>query len=301
MRGLSLKNAPGGPFFIFLCILFKAASIADKPYRKVDMSKALFDARRKLSSVGSLLKQDKIGNAVHALVGGLQDMLRESLLKSERSEFERLVQSAVDELNYNKTIQTKYSLRFEYKPGGERELLEDLRFLMEELEASDLESADRLSKELEVAKKARLSTLGAQLAANNTEAARDSARNMLEEFNDDANLMVDMAEFFEQSGLLEDAVVCLERARKLDPGAVYILNKLGINFRKLRNFEDSEYMFQKAAGLTPDDPNLHFNLGRLYVDWEKWPEAHKSAQKALELEPGFEVAGKMSDYAAKRM
>jgi tetratricopeptide (TPR) repeat protein len=100
--------------------------------------------------------------------------------------------------------------------------------------------------------------------------------------------------------MLDDAILFLENASALDHESAYIHNKRGILYRKMKRFEDSEKAFNAALAITPDDPYIYFNSGRLYVDWQKWPEAHNAAQKALEYQPGFNEAKMMADYVAKR-
>jgi tetratricopeptide (TPR) repeat protein len=265
------------------------------------MSKELFEARKKLSAVCTLIKQGKITNAVQNLHGGLQIMLGESLLKSEKNEFARFIENSVRELNQNKQIREEFQLSLSYAPGHESQLLDSVRVLLEAMEQGALSAAEQSFKAREAQKKDRLGQLENELAGKNTEAVKNLATAMAADYPDDAGMFVDISELFERAGLNDEAVAYMEKARKIDPDAAYILNKLGILYRRAGKMEESEKMFAAAESHTPDDPYIHFNKGRLYVDWKLWKEAENSARAALVLQPEFAEAEKMAAYAAKRV
>lgn len=265
------------------------------------MSKGLFEARRKLSSVATLVRQDKPLNAAQALFDGLQAMLREPLLKSEKEEFARFVENAVREINYNKIIQTQFSLQLTYNPGEESALLDNVKLLLETLEALAVDEADKAFQEREARKKVRFAEAMDLIAAGKAEEGKKILKSLATEYYDDASLMVEASEALEKAGHLEEAVVYMEKAQFLVKDDVYILNKLGILYRKVGRREESEKMFLEAERRTPDDPYLLFNKGRLYLDWQRWHECLAAAKAALALQPDFEEAGKMADYAAKRI
>ena len=265
------------------------------------MSKGLFDARKKLGGVGAMLRQDKVANAVQMLYSGLQEMMREPLLKSERSEFTQILDTAVKDLNANKKIQKQFNITVTYTPGEESDLLETVRMLMETLDSMALEEADNAYREREARKKANLEKAIREIEAGNLPTARVICSSMASECSDDVVMMVDIAEAFEKAGCVDDAIDYMEKARRLDSKAAYILNRLGILHRKAKNFSESEKMFTEAESRTPDDPYLRFNKGRLYIDWQKWRQALEAANAALALQPDFAEAQKMADYAAKRV
>lgn len=265
------------------------------------MSKGLFDARRKFAQTNSLLRQGNALNAVQAFHGGLQDMLREPLLKSERTEFEELLGQIVKNIAVNQKVLSIFQLKLAYTPGQEKELLKNIRILLDALEAEVIDEAARRFMEMEADKNRRLAEGVAALEEGKTSRAKELFEALAKEHTKDVGLLVNMAEAYEKAGLLEEAAALLDQAAALEPGEAYIHNKRGIVFRKLKRFDDSEAAFNSALAVTPDDPYLHFNLGRVYVDSQKWPRAVSAAQKALELSPDFSEARKMADYAHKRV
>ena len=265
------------------------------------MSKGLFDARRKLAQSNSLIRQGNIINAVQSLHSGLQDMLREQLLKSERDEFENLLTQTVRQIGSNKQVLDVFQMRLEYTPGQEKELMENVKVLLDALEAVAIDEAAKRFMEIEADKECRFNEGVAALESGKAEKCREIFDALVKEHPNDVAMLVNMAEAYEKAGLLEEAATLLEKAAALDPGAAYIHNKRGIIYRKMKKYEQSEQAFNTALGITPDDPYLYFNIGRLYVDWQNWPKALDAAGKALELAPGFNEAKMMAEYAQKRI
>lgn len=265
------------------------------------MSKGLFDARRKFSQTAPLLRQGNVINAVQSFHGGLQEMLREQLLKSERDEFEELITQIVKTLSTNKQVLQVFQMKLSYTPGQEKELLDNVRILLDVLEAEAVDEASKRLMEIEADKGRRLADGITALETGNIQRGKEFFNALLKDHPGDVGLLVNMAEAYEKASLLEDAAALLEKAAALDAGAAYIHNKRGIIYRKLKRFEDSEAAFDMAVTITPDDPYLHFNQGRVHVDSGRWSDALAAAQKALELLPTFNEAKMMADYARKRV
>ncbi|MCL1916150.1 MAG: hypothetical protein FWG17_05550 [Desulfovibrionaceae bacterium] len=265
------------------------------------MSKSLFDARRKIHHVHTLLRQNSVVNAVESLHSGLQDMLGEPLLKSERKEFERMLDEAVQEVMSDQKVKDFFQAPVNYQPGKEHELLAHLRTLMESMVALAADEAEKEIKRQETLKRDQLAEGVAALVDKRKDRAEEIFNTLAKEYEEDAALMVNIAEAYEQLSHLDEALVYLEKAVQLDAASAYLHNKCGILHRKKRNFASAEKFFHKALSITPDNPNIYFNSGRLYVDWEKWAETYEHAKKALELQPDFHEAHMMAEYAQKRL
>ena len=265
------------------------------------MSKQLFDARRQIAQVGSLLRQGSCVNAVQSLYNGLQAMISEPLLKSERKEFSSSIDNAVKAVAADKKIREQFALQISYTPGNELGLMDTLRILLDSLQALAMDEMEKLFREREERKQAKFAKGVAELSAGNVNGAKDTFDALATGFNTDVALLVDIAEAFEKAGLQEESALYLEKADKLDSDSAYIKNKLGIVYRKMQRYADSENAFKNAIILVPDDPYVYFNSGRLYLDWKKWAQAKQAADKAIECQPGFNEAKMLADYAAKRM
>ena len=86
-----------------------------------------------------------------------------------------------------------------------------------------------------------------------------------------------------------------------------VLARLADSYQKAKENQQAADTYQKAIQLAPDDASLHNNLGTVYADMGKFPEAQAEFEKAAQLDPAgasryyFNVgaimynAGKMDD------
>lgn len=64
-----------------------------------------------------------------------------------------------------------------------------------------------------------------------------------------------------------------------------VLAKLGESYQKARVFDKAVDNYQKAVQARPDDATFHNNLGNVYAEMGKTPEAAAEFKKAAELDP----------------
>ncbi len=53
--------------------------------------------------------------------------------------------------------------------------------------------------------------------------------------------------------------------------------------------------YEKALKIHPDEPNIHYNIGRLHVDMKNLEAAKFHFKKALTYDPGFKEAREVLD------
>lgn len=264
------------------------------------MSAELTKARAQLNKVGTFLKQAKPLPAVSALYEAVGAVMRTQLIRSEKEEFSRLIVDAVLHLNGDRNLRKIYPLILDYKPGGEKELTEQLLDVLTELQATAVEEAKDLIADKEQRIQKGLAE-GKQLIAEKRFAeAKDLLEKLSREFPHDGDLRARIAELFICGELFEEAFAYLDEAIDLSPDQIHHYNRIGIVLRKLRKYDIAEKYFMRATGFAKSDPNLYFNLGRLYVDWERWDKAEKASRLALRLSPGFVEARKLLNYALKK-
>lgn len=96
----------------------------------------------------------------------------------------------------------------------------------------------------------------------------------------------------------------LKRLVKLDAAFEsehkHLFNEFGINLRKNKLFGQSLEFYSRAAELSPMDENLHYNRGRVFFEMGDFAAAKASLEKALEINPQFEEAGKFLKYLAAK-
>ena len=131
--------------------------------------------------------------------------------------------------------------------------------------------------------------------------ARAAFTTLAKENKDEPELYGQIGELYLQYRAYEDAIGYLETALKLKPELVYLYNSIGIALRKTGDFPTAEKYYLRAANYLGRDPNLFFNLGRLYLDWERWDRAVLAASGALKIRPDFVEAQKLKEYAENRL
>ncbi len=78
-------------------------------------------------------------------------------------------------------------------------------------------------------------------------------------------------------------------------------NIFAIALRKQSLFTEAINFYKKAIDIDKNDENLHFNIARAYFDTNSYDEALIHIEKALEIQPEFEVAEKFKKYVIKKV
>ncbi len=265
------------------------------------MSGELTNARKKLATVSSLLKQQKAMAAVQSVYDAILAMLKGSLMKSEREEFQELLDSTVHVLNSDKKLREDYPLIINYTHGEEKALLEIMREILQELQKNVSANAQQLLQAMEKRKRDVLEEGQGLIEQNKVSEAQKLFNKLIKEFKDDTELRAEIADKFIKSGLYNEALGYLEDALANDPNAIFLYNRIGIVLRKMKDFEAAEKYYLKALQISDEDEYLYFNTGRLYYDWKKWGKMAKAAEKAVAINPNFAEAEKMLKFAKKKM
>ncbi len=265
------------------------------------MAISLVDARRALTGINTHLKQGNLLSAAQGLRDGVAAMLQSQLMKAERAEMVQMVQDGISHLGNNRDLIQLFPIKIEYVPGEEKDLLPLLDDLLETLRESTVGDAGDIAEDHEARWQNLLEEGQAALDADDIDNARKHFGLLLKEKLLDKDLRINIALRYMQAGHLEDAVVLLKLVTEGNGYSAAACNYLGIAFRRLKQFKNAEVAFEKALGLDDKDPNIYFNQGRLYLDWQKWPEAVSAAEKAVELDSSFTEAAKLVIYAKKKM
>ncbi|MDR1396462.1 MAG: tetratricopeptide repeat protein, partial [Desulfarculales bacterium] len=89
-------------------------------------------------------------------------------------------------------------------------------------------------------------------------------------------------------GLLAEAAAEYERALRLNPGELNVLNSLGVCYARLNRAGQAHAMFRRAQQTAPDDYMAYYNeaYDLMARDREGWPEAERLLRHCLSLQPG---------------
>lgn len=119
-----------------------------------------------------------------------------------------------------------------------------------------------------------------------------------------------MGRAFKAMGKSEEAQNCLNRAAEIylnrekeeeaegvlneilqeNPDTINVYNTLGVLYRKKGDYPGALRQYERALKIHPDEPYIHYNIGRIHVDMKDLNRARSSFQKALELDPEFREA-----------
>ncbi len=265
------------------------------------MSAELTKARQQLSQVRGNLRQGKILPAVQSVQFALQIVIRGQLLKDERREFDQLLTEAVSWLALDTEVRKLYPLQLEYAPGKERELAESMKDLLNALGELAAEEAQEHIRQREERKAALLARGSAEFAEGKREKGLQTFALLNREFPNDPALRGEMGKALLEAAEYEAAVEYLQSALDIDPELLPLYTWIAIALRKLDRFEAAEQYYLRAAERSRMDPSIYFNIGRLYIDWEKWEKAVKAGRAAIQLKPDFIEARKLVEYAEKKL
>lgn len=265
------------------------------------MSAQLTKARQQLNQIRSLLKQGKYQPAAQAYHDALLTFLKNPLMKAEKEEFQRLLEDNAHHLNNDKALRKVFPLMIQYEPGKEREVLDILKELLQELMNAAANEAQLIMGQMDQRRQNELARGQKLLDDRNYDEARSAFKGLVTEFSKDPELKADIGDRFIKAGRYEEAYEYLAAAIDESPESIHFYNRIGIALRKLGKFDVAEKYFARAVKFAGRDPHLFFNLGRLYVDWKQWDKCAKAASMALKVKPDFEEAQKMLVFANKKM
>ena len=89
-----------------------------------------------------------------------------------------------------------------------------------------------------------------------------------------------------KSGMPAQAMVALEKAKRLEPDKASIREALGIAYFRIHRYEEAASEFRKMLELAPVDDYAHYALGRCLEKQGRRAEANGHYKLASSLRPG---------------
>ncbi len=263
------------------------------------MAVNIANVRQGLRQVQTNLKQGQSAPAIQAIQNGLSAM-RENLMKSERKELSELMVNAVEYLMNDPVVRKIYPCSFIYSQGEEAQLskcMQELQVCFADYAQEQALEAQRLTEER---KRATFEKGKEEVFSSNPMKGKNTFAMLRREFPQDATLMGDMGQVLLEAKLYEEAVEFLSEALDLRDDSLHLYNSIGIALRALQRFPTAETYYLRASKYLRNDPNLYFNISRMYLEWEKFDKAKQAVAAALKLDPDFEHAKKLLRHVEKQ-
>ena len=265
------------------------------------MSQEVSQVRINASKVSTMLKQGSLLAAVQAVRKATHMLATQPLIRAEQDDFRKLVEQGCSHLGSNRAIRTLFPLTIDYTAGEENALLETLDSLIDALHSDASEEAQKKIEEMARIKAEQLAKGQKELGIGQITEAGETFTKLKNTFPTDMVLVYDIATSYMDAGYFDEAVRYFDNAHMLAPNSVSMLNRMGIAMRKMRRFDLAEAKLLSAISIDDKDANLHFNLGRVYLEWGKLKEGLESATKACAIDPTFDEARKLGVYLQRKL
>ncbi len=264
------------------------------------MSASITGARQGLRQAQTQIKQGNVAAAVQAIQTALT-VMRGSLMKSERTELSDLVAGVVDALKYDPLIKQIFPMELAYIAGGEIILADTLKELQGALATHVHEQAEEAKRLAEEKKRATFERGKTELSEGQESKGKHTFQLLKREFPQDVDLMGNMGQALLQYKCYEEAVEYLSEALDLRDDMLPLYNSIGIALRALGRFDTAEVYYLRASKYLRNDPNLYFNIARLYLEWGRLPKAKQAVSVALKLNPDFMEGQKLLRHLEKKI
>jgi len=132
------------------------------------------------------------------------------------------------------------------------------------------------------------------------EKAREIFDQILEDFNQDAGVAVDIGDRYMDARLYAQAEAAYRRAMALDPKTVHILNRLAISLRKEQKLQEAANIYVQAIKLQPGDEGLYYNAARVVYEMDRVDLARKLLAASLAKNPDFEPGRRFLELLHQR-
>lgn len=81
----------------------------------------------------------------------------------------------------------------------------------------------------------------------------------------------------------------IEAYKNASAGSAAAMNKMGIAYQMMFNFQDALRCYKASLKIDPNNPHVYNNLGTVYDGLQQYRSAERMYRKALKLEPGSPV------------
>jgi tetratricopeptide (TPR) repeat protein len=117
--------------------------------------------------------------------------------------------------------------------------------------------------------------------------AENIAKEITHKYPDDQFGWILLGSLFAQTGRLQDSLIANQRALKISPNNAELHSNLGGTLQELGRLEEAEASYNKAIGIKPALTEGHYNLGNTLQLLGRLEEAEASYNKAIGIKPAL--------------
>jgi tetratricopeptide (TPR) repeat protein len=224
------------------------------------------------------IRQGKIATCLIAFKEVIEKMPGIPKTEKEKNELRQGIEIFLKNLSAHK----KFKEIFGEVSFGDTDLETNLEFIKSMIVAQEQEIIDKYHKDEEVAEAQRLSL----------EQDEDAKKKEIEAQIEEAIKSID-------EGNLPRAMEIIKDNEEIRDGIILHYNTMGMLSREIKQFEKAISSYSKALSVSPEDENLHYNIGRAYFEDNKPEKAEEYLEKAVKLNPEFKEGKVFYDYLLK--
>lgn len=224
------------------------------------------------------LKQGKIAACLIAFKEVIEKMPAISKTEKEKSE----LHSAIELFLKNLSAHKKFQEIFGTMSFGDTDLETNLEFIKSMIVAQEDAIVERVKKDEEASEVHRL------------EIDRDQQRQQ-EEMR---KKIVQVIEFIDQENI-PPAMEIIGESEEIREAVALHYNDVGMQCRTDKSFTEAVKNYSKALIVSPEDENLHYNMGRAHFEAGDSNKAENFLANAMKLNPEFKEGQIFYDYLLK--
>ena len=254
-------------------------------------------------SVKHMLKEGKVTAAVTTFQKGilLYIEISSKLLKGEQSDFQKIIETSLYQLNFDKKLRKARPSGLKYQRGKETALANELAQMVRQIDDYKTMEKRKRSAMVENKKKEVIDKGSDFIKSKQVKKAYILFRKAAKEFEKHTDFVVHLGKLLAQADRIEDAVEILKFVEKQKADDLNFLNTMATMLRKIQRYDKAAYYYNLALEQAPENEALLYNAARNYIEWRKFENAYDLLRKAVEINPDFTVGKKALKAVEKKI
>ena len=225
------------------------------------------------------LKQGKIAACLIAFREIIEKMPAIPKTEKEKDELHAGIELFLKNLSAHKKFQDIFGVM----SFGDTDLETNLEFIKSMIVAQEEDIVERIKKDEEASEAKRL------------EIDQDKQKQQEETLG-----KIEQAIAFIDQDDLPQAMSIINESEEIREAVVLYYNDAGMRYRTEKSFDEAIKNYSRALMVSPEDENLHYNMGRAYFEAGHPDKAENCLAEAMQLNPDFREGQVFYDHLLKR-